>query len=279
MTTEFVQTPSAQIAGRFPISKICFHIPDGADNSPVRSAHPFSAQRGSCPSASHWQSTVYSPLYELTAAYTQVGEDGYPVYVYPATVFKVKKNGEKSNINWTDKAGSEFTGTVSYQDGNFTLSYETNSPDSKIKQCTGATLYLKDSDYTDTSSKTSQTTTAAAQKNTNIDLSPYGIWEYFLTNNWVDEEGNNLNFEQNITYYKLTPNSGHSTYDVYMRTLTTSSSKGRYYGHYHVDDDKTLQIEFNSWPDMDIGFILDDKYVWDSTLQKKTAGAFHPTQI
>lgn len=101
---------------------------------------------------------------ELTAAYTQVGEGGYPVYIYPGTVFKVKKNGEKSNIKWTDKAGSEFTGTVSYQDGNFTLSYETNSPDSKIKQCTGATLHLRNSDYTDTSSKTSQTTNAATQK-------------------------------------------------------------------------------------------------------------------
>lgn len=101
---------------------------------------------------------------ELTAAYTQVGESGYPVYIYPSTVFKVKKNGEKSNIKWTDKAGSEFTGTVSYQDGNFTLSYETNSPDSKIKQCTGATLHLRNSDYTDTSSKTSQTTNAATQK-------------------------------------------------------------------------------------------------------------------
>ena len=40
------------------ISKICFHTPDGAGNSPVQSVRPFLMRQGLCPSALHGQSAV-----------------------------------------------------------------------------------------------------------------------------------------------------------------------------------------------------------------------------
>ncbi len=81
---------------------------------------------------------------ELTVVYRQVGNGKYPpVYLRPGTAFKVKKNGEKSNVKWTDQSGYEFIGTVSYEDGYFSLAYETNSPNSMVRQCTGAIFELK----------------------------------------------------------------------------------------------------------------------------------------
>lgn len=81
---------------------------------------------------------------ELTVVYRQVGNGKYPpVYLRPGTAFKVKKNGEISNVKWTDRSGYEFIGTVSYEDGYFSLAYETNSPNSMVRQCTGAVFELK----------------------------------------------------------------------------------------------------------------------------------------
>lgn len=81
---------------------------------------------------------------ELTVVYRQVGKVGNsPVYLRPGTAFKVKKNGEISNVKWTDRSGYEFIGTVSYEDGYFSLAYETNSPNSMVRQCTGAVFELK----------------------------------------------------------------------------------------------------------------------------------------
>lgn len=79
----------------------------------------------------------------MTVVYCQVGETGYPVYVDRGTPFKVKKNGETTNVKWTDGSGNEFTGTISYHDDSFTLTYKTNSPDSAIKECTGADLRFR----------------------------------------------------------------------------------------------------------------------------------------
>lgn len=209
---------------------------------------------------------------EMTVVYCQVGETGYPVYVDRGTAFKVKKNGETTNVKWTDGSGNEFTGTISYHDDSFTLTYKTNSPDSAIKECTGADLYLKDSDSTDTSSSISTpSTTESTTTGSAVDLTPYNIWEAFVTNKWVDEEGNRLKFTQNITYYKLKPNAIHTDSDYYMGTLSTTNSKGYYYGHYHIDDDYKLRFQFNSWPNGDIGLLLNDSYVWDPTLKEQNS--------
>ena len=208
----------------------------------------------------------------MTVVYCQVGETGYLVYVDRGTAFKVKKNGETTNVKWTDGSGNEFTGTISYHDDSFTLTYKTNSPDSAIKECTGADLYLKDSDSTDTSSSISTpSTTESTTTGSAVDLTPYNIWEAFVTNEWVDEEGNRLKFTQNITYYKLKPNAIHTDSDYYMGTLSTTNSKGYYYGHYHIDDDYKLRFQFNSWPNGDIGLLLNDSYVWDPTLKEQNS--------
>lgn len=209
---------------------------------------------------------------EMTVVYCQVGETGYPVYVDRGTAFKVKKNGETTNVKWTDGSGNEFTGTISYHDDSFTLTYKTNSPDSAIKECTGADLYLKDSDSADTSSSISTPpTTESTTASPALDLTTYNIWETFVTNTWVDEEGNELKFKQNITYYKLKPNATHTSYDDYMGTVETRNSKGYYYGHYHIDDDNKLRFQFNSWPNGDIGLLLNDSYVWDPTLKEQNS--------
>ena len=209
---------------------------------------------------------------EMTVVYCQVGETGYPVYVDRGTAFKVKKNGETTNVKWTDVSGNEFTGTISYHDDSFTLTYKTNSPDSAIKECNGADLYLKDSDSTDTSSSISTpSTTESTTMSSAVDLTPYNIWEAFVTNEWVDEDGNRLKFTQNITYYKLKPNATHTTYDDYMGTLSTTNSKGYYYGHYHIDDDKKLRFEFNHWPNGGGGLLLNEGYVWDPMLKEQNS--------
>ena len=120
----------------------------------------------------------------MTVVYCQVGETGYPVYVDRGTAFKVKKNGETTNVKWTDGSG-----TISYHDDSFTLTYKTNSPDSAIKECTGADLYLKDSDSTDTSSSISTpSTTESTTTGSAVDLTPYNIWEAFVTNGSMKKE-------------------------------------------------------------------------------------------
>lgn len=209
---------------------------------------------------------------EMTVVYCQVGETGYPVYVDRGTAFKVKKNGETTNVKWTDGSGNGFTGTISYHDDSFTLTYKTNSPDSAIKECTGADLYLKDSDSTDTSSsKSTPPTTESTTASSTVDLTPYNIWEAFVTNEWVDEEGNKLKFTQNITYYKLKPNAIHTDSDYYMGTLSTTNNKGYYYGHYHIDDDLKLRLQFRYWPNGGGGLLLNDSYVWDPTLKEQNS--------
>lgn len=100
---------------------------------------------------------------------------------------------------------------------------------------------------------------------------PYSLWEMLVTNSWTDEDGNRLKFTQNITYYKLKPNATHTDYDYYMGTLSTTDSKGYYYGHYHIDDDKKMRIEFNDWPDGSFGILLNEWYVWDPTLREKNS--------
>ena len=210
---------------------------------------------------------------EMTVLYRQVGQDGYPVYVEFGSVFKVKKSGEVSNIKWTDKSGNEFTGTVSHHDNCFTLTFKTDSPDSAIKECTGVDLYLKDSNSTDTSSTISiPLTTVPTTASLAVNFTPDSLWAAFVNNEWFDEEGNRLKFTKNITCYKFKPNAVHTTYDYYMGTLSTTNSKGYYYGHYHIDDENKLILEFNSWPSGSSGLLLNESYVWDPTLQKKTVG-------
>ena len=92
-----------------------------------------------------------------------------------------------------------------------------------------------------------------------------------ICDEWVDEEGNRLKFTQNITYYKLKSNAIHTDSDYYMGTLSTTNSKGYYYGHYHIDDDYKLRFQFNSWPNGDIGLLLNDSYVWDPTLKEQNS--------
>ena len=50
-----------------------------------------------------------------------------------------------------------------------------------------------------------------------------------------------------------------------------NNSKGYYYGHYHIDDDNKLRIEFINWPTGDFGLLQNDSYVWDPTLQKENS--------
>ena len=97
------------------------------------------------------------------------------------------------------------------------------------------------------------------------------MWQIIVTNKWVDEDGKEIKFTKNITYYKLKPDAIHTTYDYYMGTLSTTNSKGYYYGHYHITDDNGLRIQFNDWPDESIGVWLNDIYEWDPTLKKENS--------
>lgn len=207
---------------------------------------------------------------ELTAAYREIGDqDGYPVYCNIGSVFQVKKGGNTSNIKWTDDSGNEYTGTISYQNDCFNLTFKTSSSKAAIKECSGTELKLKNNSSNSNNSQPATTVTTTVSPSTNF--TPNSLWATFVNNEWIDEEGNRLKFTQNITYYKLKPNAVHSTYDYYMGTLSTTNSKGYYYGHYHIDDDNKLRIEFINWPTGDFGLLQNDSYVWDPTLQKENS--------
>ena len=208
---------------------------------------------------------------EFTLVYEQTGKEGYPTYVGTGTTFKCKKSGEVSDIKWTDGSGNEFSGTVAYHDNCFTLTYKTNSPDSSIQECTGADLYFNNSNDTDTSSASTPSNSVTTTTSPTVSLTSDEMWQTIVTNKWVDEDGKEMKFTKNITYYKLKPDAIHTTYDYYMGTLSTTNSKGYYYGHYHITDDNELRIEFSDWPDGDASLLSYDVYEWDSTLKKENS--------
>lgn len=209
---------------------------------------------------------------ELTVVYRQVGEDGYPRYVDQCTTFKVKKTGETSAVKWLDGSGNEFTGTVSYHDNCFSLTYETASVNSAIKKCTGADLLYKSSSDIDISTTISTPSTEVPPAESHsADFTPDSLWATLVNNEWIDQDGNKIKFAKNNTYYKLKPNAVHTDNDYYMGTLSTTDSRGYYYGHYLVTDDNELSLEFNTWPNGDIGLLLSEHYYWDPNLEKENS--------
>ncbi len=223
-------------------------------------------------------SSGYQQLYvtnetsdEITVVYRQVGQTGYPVYVDRGTVFKISKNGEKSNVTWKDLDGNEFTGAASYNGEYFSLTYKTASPNAAVKECTGTDLYPVDQNSHSNYSGSEQETTTASNNISSVNLSPDIIWATLVGNEWYDENGNRIKFEKNITYYKLKPNATHTSGDYFMGSVTADNSEGHYFGHYHIDDDFKLRFEFNYWPNHSAGLLLNEKYVWDPSLQENNS--------
>ena len=212
---------------------------------------------------------------EFIAVYQQIGNEGYPVYAKAGTAFRIKKNGESSAVKWTDGANNEFVGAASYNNNCFRLSFETSSTDSAITSCGGADFYFVNHSGSEsqpnTSVSSSESITSESEADLTVNFTPDNLWENFVNKTWVDEEGHKIKFYKNITYYKLKPNAIHTDSDYYMGAVSTTNSKGYYYGHYHIDNDNQLRFQFNSWPDGSVGLLLYDSYVWDPTLQTKNS--------